>query len=91
MLPDPATIDLRSAEAALTAASERLAEVLRGRRDAPAHTGSGDVIELLLKLADTRDRLREVYAELARTVPDDPTPGQYLRLLGGKPSAVAPP
>ncbi len=58
-LPDPATIDLRSAEAALTAASERLAEVLRGRRDAPAHTGSGDVIELLLKLADTRDRLRE--------------------------------
>lgn len=39
----------------------------------------------------TRDRLREVYAELARTVPDDPTPGQYLRLLGGKISAAAPP
>jgi LuxR family transcriptional regulator, regulator of acetate metabolism len=58
-VPDPATIDLRSAEAALTAASERVAEVLRGGRDAPAHAGSGDRIELLLELADVRDRLRE--------------------------------
>ena len=58
-VPDPATIDLRSAEAALTAASERLAQVLQGRRDAPAHTGSGDGIELLLELVGVRDRLRE--------------------------------
>ena len=29
-IPDPATIDLRSAEVALTAASERLAQVLQG-------------------------------------------------------------
>jgi hypothetical protein len=39
----------------------------------------------------TRDRLREVYAELARTAPDDPTPGQYLRLLGARPGALAAP
>lgn len=58
-VPDPATLHLRSAEAALTVASERLAEVLRGRRDAPAHIGSGDGIELLLELTDVRDRLRE--------------------------------
>jgi DNA-binding CsgD family transcriptional regulator/GAF domain-containing protein len=58
-VPDPATIHLRSAEEALTAASERLADVLRGRRDAPAHTGSGDGIEVLLELTDVRDRLRE--------------------------------
>ena len=58
-IPDRATTHLRSAEAALTAASERLAEVLRGRCDAPAHTGNGDGIELLLELASVRDRLRE--------------------------------
>jgi len=58
-VPDPATIHLGSAEAALAAASEQLAEVLRGWRDAPAHTGSGDGIELLLELTDVRDRLRE--------------------------------
>jgi DNA-binding CsgD family transcriptional regulator len=58
-IPDPATTHLRSAEAALTAASGRLAEVLRGRRDAPAHTGNGDGIELLLELTNVRDRLRE--------------------------------
>jgi DNA-binding CsgD family transcriptional regulator/GAF domain-containing protein len=58
-VPDPTTIYFGSAEAALTVASERLAEVLRGRRDAPAHTGRGDGIELLLKLIDIRDRLRE--------------------------------
>ena len=58
-IPDPAAIDLRSAEAALTAASERLAEMLRGRCDAPAHTGNGDGIELLLELTNIRDRLRE--------------------------------
>ena len=58
-IPDPATAHLGSAEAALTAASERLAEVLRGRRDAPAHTGNGDGIELLLELTSVRDRLRE--------------------------------
>jgi LuxR family transcriptional regulator, regulator of acetate metabolism len=57
-VPDPATIDLRSAEAALTAASERLAQVLQGRRVAPAHTGSSDGIELLLELVGVRDRLR---------------------------------
>ena len=58
-IPDPATIHLRSVEAALTAASERLAEVLRDRRDTPAHTASGDGIELLLELAKVRDRLRD--------------------------------
>src|SRR6266568_2736435 len=58
-IPDPATIHLRSAEAALTAASERLAEVLRDRGNAPAHTGGGDGIELLLELTNVRDRLRE--------------------------------
>jgi DNA-binding CsgD family transcriptional regulator len=58
-VPDPATIHLGSAEAALTAASDRLAEVLRGRREALALTGSGDGIELLLELIDIRDRLRE--------------------------------
>jgi len=58
-IPDPATMHLRSAEAALTAASGRLAEVLRGRHDAPAHTGNGDGIELLLELTNVRDRLRE--------------------------------
>jgi hypothetical protein len=58
-VPDPATIHLGSAEAALTAASDRLAEVLRGRREALAHTGSGDGIEVLLELIDIRDRLRE--------------------------------
>jgi DNA-binding CsgD family transcriptional regulator len=58
-IPDPATTDLRSAEAALTAASERLAEVLRRRRDAATHRGSGDRLELLLELARVRDRLRE--------------------------------
>jgi hypothetical protein len=39
----------------------------------------------------TRDRLREIYGELARTEPNDPTPGQYLRLLGGKPVTPAAP
>jgi len=58
-IPDPATIHLRSAEAALTAASGRLAEVLRDRGNAPAHTGGGDGIELLLELTNVRDRLRE--------------------------------
>jgi LuxR family transcriptional regulator, regulator of acetate metabolism len=58
-IPDPATMHLRSAEAALTAASGRLAEVLRRRHDAPAHTGNGDGIELLLELTNVRDRLRE--------------------------------
>jgi LuxR family transcriptional regulator, regulator of acetate metabolism len=58
-IPEPATVHLGSAEAALTAASEGLAEVLRGRRAAPAHMGSGDGIELLLELAGVRDRLRE--------------------------------
>jgi DNA-binding CsgD family transcriptional regulator len=58
-IPDPATIHLRSAQAALTAASERLAEMLRDRRAAPAHTGSGNGIELLLELTSVRDRLRE--------------------------------
>src|SRR4029077_2189780 len=55
---DPGTTHLGSTQVALTAASERLAEVLKGRCDAPAHTGNGDGIELLLELANVRDRLR---------------------------------
>jgi hypothetical protein len=39
----------------------------------------------------TRDRLRDVYTEIAQTLPDDPTPGQYLRLLVARPSAPAAP
>jgi hypothetical protein len=35
-----------------------------------------------------RERLREIYAELARALPDDPTPAEYLRQLGGM--AIAP-
>jgi hypothetical protein len=31
----------------------------------------------------TRERLRDIYTELARALPDDPTPGDYLRLLAG--------
>jgi hypothetical protein len=34
----------------------------------------------------TRFRLREIYGELARAAPDDPTPAQYLRLLDGPPA-----
>src|SRR5438094_203195 len=39
--------------------TRRRAEVLRGRRDAPAHTGNGDGIELLLEFTNVRGRLRE--------------------------------
>ena len=34
-----------------------------------------------------RARLREVYGDLARALPEDPTAGQHLRLLGGPPVA----
>ncbi|MFO0809147.1 MAG: matrixin family metalloprotease [Gemmataceae bacterium] len=30
----------------------------------------------------TRERLRQIYEDLAQTLPDDPTPDQYLNLLG---------
>jgi hypothetical protein len=39
----------------------------------------------------TRERLRAVYGELARALPDDPTPAQYLRQLGGAPAAPGAP
>src|SRR5204863_2878988 len=37
----------------------------------------GGVTQLSKLSLATRDRLREVYTELGRALPNDPTPGQY--------------
>jgi hypothetical protein len=42
----------------------------------------GGVTHLSKLSPATRDRLREVYGELAQTLRNDPTPAVYLRLLG---------
>src|SRR5207249_3791782 len=39
--------------------------------------------------SSTKERLAQVYAEMAKTQPDDPTPPKYLRLLGNSVVASA--
>jgi DNA-binding CsgD family transcriptional regulator len=60
-------VDFPSAEAALTAASQRVTQALWGdRQDAQHASGSVDVIDLLLELKETVGRLRE--ARLAQRI-----------------------
>ena len=60
-------VDFPSAEAALTAASQRVTQALReDRQDAPPAWGSAGMIDLLLELKETQGRLRE--ARLAQRV-----------------------
>jgi len=55
-----AIVDFPSAEAALTAASQRVTEALReDRLDAPLAWGSAETVDLLLELKETQGRLRE--------------------------------
>ena len=59
--------DFPSAEAALTAASQRLTRALwEDRQDAPHAGGSADMVDLLLELKETQGRLRE--ARLAQRI-----------------------
>ena len=60
-------VDFPSAEAALTAASQRVAQALwENRQDAPHAGGSVDAIDLLLELKEIQGRLRE--ASLAQRI-----------------------
>ena len=60
-------VDFPSAEAALTAASQRVTQAFReDRQDAPFAWGSAGMIDLLLELKETQGRLRE--ARLAQRV-----------------------
>src|SRR6516164_9813793 len=60
-------VDFPSAEAALTAASQRVAQALwENRQDAPHAGGSVDAIDLLLELTEIQGRLRE--ASLAQRI-----------------------
>jgi DNA-binding CsgD family transcriptional regulator len=60
-------VDFPSAEAALTAASERVAQALgEDRQDAPHAGGSVDAIDILLELKEIQGRLRE--ASLAQRI-----------------------
>jgi DNA-binding CsgD family transcriptional regulator len=54
-------VDFPSAEAALTAASQRVTQALwEDRRDAPPAWGSAERVDLLVELKETQGRLREV-------------------------------
>jgi len=63
----PPIVDFPSAEAVLTAASQRVTQALReDRQDAPLGWGSAETVDLLLDLKETQGRLRE--ARLAERV-----------------------
>jgi LuxR family transcriptional regulator, regulator of acetate metabolism len=60
-------VDFPSADAALTAASQRVTEALwEDRQDAPLARGSAETVGLLLELKETQGRLRE--ARLAQRI-----------------------
>ena len=60
-------VDFPSAEATLTAASQRVTQALwKDRQDAPLAWGSAGMIDLLLELKETQGRLRE--ARLAQRI-----------------------
>ena len=66
-VPELPIVDFPSAEAALTAASQRVTQALWGdRQDAPLAWGSAEKVDLLLELKDTQGRLRE--ARLAQRI-----------------------
>src|SRR6516225_6804375 len=86
-------VDFPSAEAALTAASQRVTQALwEDRQDAPLAWGSAGMIDLLLELKETQGRLRE--ARLAQRIDlreragcTRAAPWDHLRLANDRPDS----